>query len=373
MKLKQSTISRFSKVTSSQRRAQVRRIKKRLKQAGFLLVNGVILFSVLSLMIAGRQTPKKSQASISEKQADEVVALDQISSADIAASIADAARLPEAIQVRNQADSRNALVAIAVSDDVVVTKPQIVSEATTSTQSRADITEHVVAAGETVDSIAAAFGVSSDSIRWSNGISGNAINEGRTVVIPPKNRNGIVYKVTANDTLEGLAQRYSSTVDKIISFNDLEITRILPTDQYIFIPDGSKPPEPVRTVSSFYTVSTINFTPRFGGNGYSFGYCTYWAAGRRAEVGNPIPSNWGNANTWDDYARASGFAVDNIPSAGAVFQTDGYGHSIYHVAYVESVNADGSITISEMNYRGWNVPSTRIIPAGEVPKYNYIH
>ena len=33
----------------------------------------------------------------------------------------------------------------------------------------------------------------------------------------------------------------------------------------------------------------------------------------------------------------------------------GYGH----VAYVESVNSDGSVTVSEMNYQGVGVVSTR--------------
>lgn len=37
-----------------------------------------------------------------------------------------------------------------------------------------------------------------------------------------------------------------------------------------------------------------------------------------------------------------------------VFQTSGGWGGYGHVGYVESVNADGSITVSEMNYAGWN-------------------
>lgn len=44
-----------------------------------------------------------------------------------------------------------------------------------------------------------------------------------------------------------------------------------------------------------------------------------------------------------------------------------------HVAYVERVNLDGSILISEMNYIAPYITSTRTIPAGSVHAHNYIH
>ena len=48
----------------------------------------------------------------------------------------------------------------------------------------------------------------------------------------------------------------------------------------------------------------------------------------------------------------------------------GYGH----VAYVENVNSDGSVEVSEMNYNGGPFSvSERTISAGEASSYNYIH
>lgn len=45
-----------------------------------------------------------------------------------------------------------------------------------------------------------------------------------------------------------------------------------------------------------------------------------------------------------------------------------------HVAYVESVNDDGSITVSEMNYSGGPyVKDTRTISASQASSFNYIH
>ena len=57
-------------------------------------------------------------------------------------------------------------------------------------------------------------------------------------------------------------------------------------------------------------------------------------------------------------SRQSGYTVNNTPKAGVMQTTQGgYGH----VAYVENVNSDGSVTVSEMNYQGVGVVSTRTI------------
>ncbi len=57
--------------------------------------------------------------------------------------------------------------------------------------------------------------------------------------------------------------------------------------------------------------------------------------------------DWGNSNTWDDSARAVGFRVDNIPEAGSVAVSNSgyYGH----VMWVEGVNPNGTINVSEYN------------------------
>jgi surface antigen len=107
------------------------------------------------------------------------------------------------------------------------------------------------------------------------------------------------------------------------------------------------------------------------GDGYDYGYCTYWAALRRIQVGNQIPNNWGDAHSWDDRAILAGYEVDHTPAKYAIMQTD-YG-SLGHVAFVEDVAPDGSWTISEMNAQGWNVVDTRTFTASQAEKYNFIH
>jgi len=85
------------------------------------------------------------------------------------------------------------------------------------------------------------------------------------------------------------------------------------------------------------------------GNGFTYGYCTWWVAQKRY-----IP--WrGNAVEWWWNARPFGFAEGPTPRVGAVMVMGVSGTSMQgHVAYVESVRPDGSFVVSEMNW--WGVP-----------------
>lgn len=97
-----------------------------------------------------------------------------------------------------------------------------------------------------------------------------------------------------------------------------------------------------------------------GGNTYDYGYCTWYVKNRR---GATIPNSLGNANTWYSRAAAQGMAVGSVPQAGAVATTTR--GALGHVAYVESVNADGSINISEMNAPTWGAVTYRTAAASE--------
>lgn len=110
------------------------------------------------------------------------------------------------------------------------------------------------------------------------------------------------------------------------------------------------------------------------GNTYAWGNCTWWSYAMRQWAGSPIPNTWGNANTWDDYARAQNYAVNNTPAVGAVFQTDVGGGGYGHVAYVIKVNTvSGEWTISEMNAPTLNVVSQRTFSKEAAVHYTFIH
>jgi len=91
-------------------------------------------------------------------------------------------------------------------------------------------------------------------------------------------------------------------------------------------------------------------------NSYSWGQCVWYVATRRA-----VPM-WGNANQWLANARAAGWATGSEPRVGAIAWT-GKGYA-GHVAIVEAVNGN-QVTVSDMNYAGVGVVTTRLTSASE--------
>lgn len=286
--------------------------------------------------------------------------LDTLSSAQIALTAAQLSNLPELTAIHNQADSDSLVLAVVPNDSNALAKPQIVS---TNEKSKQDIIHYTTVAGDTVDSLAAKFNVTANSIRWSNNVSGTNLTTNLKLVIPPV--NGIVYTVKSGDTPASLASKYSADEGQIIDVNDAEIAGLVAGEQVV-IPNGKVAP-----IISYgvYTPSygSGSFVASYGGNGYDYGWCTYYVASRVA-----VPNNWGNANTWDDYARISGWTVSSRPVAGAIAQTDaGWGG---HVAYVEAVSPDGTmIKYSDMNgLAGWGrVGYSGWVPASSFPHYIY--
>ncbi len=75
--------------------------------------------------------------------------------------------------------------------------------------------------------------------------------------------------------------------------------------------------------------------------------CTSYAGWKAQEFYGIYISSWGDAKNWGASASRLGYVVDNIPTAHSIaYSTSGiYGH----VMWVESVNANGTINISEYN------------------------
>jgi surface antigen len=111
----------------------------------------------------------------------------------------------------------------------------------------------------------------------------------------------------------------------------------------------------------------------FPGDAYAPGNCTYWVYARRAQVGESIPNNWGNAATWAANAALMGYRVDHTPSQYAIMQTPYVDGGLGHVAFVESVDPDGTWHISEMNVLGLYIVDHKAMPASAAAAYNFIH
>ena len=310
------------------------------------------------------------------------VSTDQLSEFYMVANTADAFNLASV----NTVGSNYVVVSVmrktgqGSSDASSIDKPVTVD---TSDISRGVIT-YVVSAEDSMESIAAQLGITTDQIRWSNGLKTTDVSVGQTLYLP--NVQGIVYTIKSGDTIEKIVKTYGSTAEQIIAANNLDPAN-LSEGAKIILPGGTLPnslrPEyvaPRRTV----TVATYSYTylgstsnrqniqvlgKMYGlGGPYVAGQCTQWAWYKRQD----LPSNLGNARTWATNASRAGFTVNRTPSAGAIFQTPNgtYGH----VGYVEAVNEDGSIVVTEMNYQ--NIPYRVIratIPASAVSSFYYIH
>lgn len=101
-------------------------------------------------------------------------------------------------------------------------------------------------------------------------------------------------------------------------------------------------------------------------NAYAALNCTWGVASRL-----PVPSDWGNANTWAFSAAAAGITVSGIPKVGAIAQTAGDSW-LGHVAIVTAVNTDGSIVIWEENGEfGLGTTDERTTTTNEFPNFIY--
>jgi surface antigen len=101
----------------------------------------------------------------------------------------------------------------------------------------------------------------------------------------------------------------------------------------------------------------------------SWGYynreCTSFVAWRlHARNGYEMPRAIGNAGAWGTWFAQRGYAVNSSPAAGAIAESSG------HVAWVEAVNGDGTVTVEEYNQNFQGVYSERTVSAAS---FHYIH
>lgn len=238
---------------------------------------------------------------------------------------------------------------------------------------------YTVKSGDTVSSIAARYGITTNTILWANDIDDvdSIMPDDQIFILPVA---GVKYVVRSGDNLDYIANKYKSDKEKIISFNGLLANGELEVGQEIIIPGGQKEiVSPVTTDTSGLarreystpsggtpTVSGWKKLDGKAGAGHSFpyGYCTWYLAQKRY-----IP--WGgNAGTWLYSAKVSGYKTGKTPQKGSIMVTSESWWG--HVAIVESVGK-GTVTVSEMNYKGWGKVSRRTISTSSRVIKGYIY
>ena len=243
-------------------------------------------------------------------------------------------------------------------------------------------TTYTVKSGDTLSDIAARYGTTYQKIMSLNGLSNFNIYPGQKLKVSGTASTGgsntsgntssgstTTYTVKSGDSLSAIAARYGTTYQKIMSLNGLTNFNIYPGQKLKVSGSASTG----GSGSTGSTGSSGYYTPVFNhSNLYDWGQCTWHVFNKRAQIGKGISTYWWNANNWDSGAAADGYTVDYNATVGSILQSDlGY---YGHVAFVESVNSNGSITVSEMNYSA--APGTvtyRTIRAAQVKSYKYIH
>ena len=244
--------------------------------------------------------------------------------------------------------------------------------------------------GDTLSKIAERYKVSQDSLRWSNFATlkntGKDVSKGDKILIPPV--EGVVVTIQDGDTPDAIAAAYHVDAKDLIDYNFLRTGANVPLipGTLLVVPNGKgpdfeKPAPPVQVRPSFTTTSTTtNRQPAAGftvggpgrpvtgapGNRFAPGYCTWY-------VFNLVPYiPWlGNAWEWFSQAQAYGWPTGQAPRVGAIMVT--WESSFGHVAYLTDVYPDGSWSVTEMNFKGLWVVSTRTIRPGGVPLIGFIY
>lgn len=96
--------------------------------------------------------------------------------------------------------------------------------------------------GETLGDIAARYGVTLESLIWSNGLQvGDVLAVGQELRIPRV--SGLPYTIQAGDTLDGIAAQFGVAPEAILLFdaNQLRPEEPLPVGREVFIPGGTQP------------------------------------------------------------------------------------------------------------------------------------
>lgn len=252
--------------------------------------------------------------------------------------------------------------------------------------------------GDTLQSISKQFGISQQTIMWANKLSSPSIKPGWEFIILPT--DGVLVTATGNDTLPDIAHAYNpekyntnatvrensadALLQNIISYNALDSAEDINPGDLIIVPGGQvvEPPAPkvapnpkpkAKTTGPDTSLDQVtSLGDGYDGINHIFpkGYCTYYVASKMKITFG------GNAKSWLANAKASGYVTGKEPATRSTVVMTGptgvlrkYGH----VAYVESVNNNGTITISEMNYDHFNRIDTRTISVNDSSIRGYIY
>lgn len=116
------------------------------------------------------------------------------------------------------------------------------------TSSTGQIVIYTVQSGDTISEIAERYGISTNTIKWANGIKkGDSISIDQELVLLPI--TGIQVEVQKGDTVSEIASRYASDAEEIANYNGLTVDEPLQVGDKLIIPDGELGAEQVKVAT----------------------------------------------------------------------------------------------------------------------------
>jgi len=258
-------------------------LKKYLTHIGIVAVCGFTIFS--NTCFGDSNYTQTMTAMASSNKNSDLVEIDANSDSSASQLVTDSQinQVASTINTYNKADSKKAQIDQAIkqnedsdSQDMAIIQDAYLDKTNSPiTQGSSDITRkhvitHLVKEDETLWSIADKYGLSTDTIKWSNGMddSGTVIPGQGLYILP---MDGIYYTVQDGDTLSSISEKYKSDQSEIEKWNDFS-SEGLSLGRKIILPGGTVPPPPKPVVtapttdnsSSSYSNSYYSPEPDYG-------------------------------------------------------------------------------------------------------------
>lgn len=243
-------------------------------------------------------------------------------------------------------------------------------------------TTYTIEAGDTLFAIANQFNVTVDNLKAWNNLSSDLIIAGKTISVAESAAPAAmtVEEAPAEETAAPAEEVSAPAVEEVESAEAAPAESApAPAAEEVQTEEVSAPaveeveqPQAATPAASAPVTSASN-----GANYYDWGTCAWYVFEQRSQRGLGVGNMWGDAKNWAAGAQAAGYSVSNSPSVGAIMQAPAYTNGAYglgHVAIVESVNSDGSIVVSEMQFNGGlGSVSTRTLSASQAASHNFIN
>ncbi len=168
------------------------------------------------------------------------------------------------------------------SGDTLVADIASASDTSNDAPINTQISVYTVQSGDTISSVAKMFGVSVNTVLWSNNLTGkSALQPGQSLVILPI--SGITYTVKKGDTIQGIVKKYKADVGDVLSYNDISLSSKLTVGDTIIIPNAEIQVSVPTKISSFKYVAGSNPAHDTNGPSYPGYYIRPIDGGRRTQ------------------------------------------------------------------------------------------